>query len=138
MNYKLTLKQLKLKITPKRLAVLEILQNSVNPVDVEQIKDQLKRRRIKADTVTIYRIIEMYLKNDLVKKYDFHEGKFRFELATRPHHHHIVCTNCGDVSDIETRELEPAFSKIAKKSNFKITDHRLEFFGHCSICQHLH
>lgn len=138
MNFDLTLKQLKLKVTPKRLAVLEILHKSQNPVDIEDLRKELSGRKIKADTVTIYRIIETYLRNNLVKKYNFHEGKFRFELIDRPHHHHLVCKNCGDVADVEARELEPMVNKIIQKSSFKITDHSLEFFGYCSTCQHLH
>lgn len=135
MNFDQTLKQLKLKVTPKRLAVLEILHKSQNPVDIEDLKKELLRRKINADTVTIYRIIEIYLKNNLVKKYDFHEGKFRFELATRPHHHHIICKSCGDVSDIETHEMEPVFTKVAQKTDYKILDHTLEFFGFCANCK---
>lgn len=129
------LKDNDLKVTPKRVAVLEILQTSFRPVDIEHLGKEIKKRRIKADTVTLYRIIETFIKHNFVKKYDFHEGKFRFELSNRPHHHHAICTNCGDVKDVDVRELEPVVNKISRKSNFKITDHSLEFFGYCSSCR---
>ena len=65
----------------------------------------------------------------------------RFELAeelTR-HHHHLICSSCGDVSDFTVpppveQELETALSKVARQAGFQARAHRLDLVGTCASC----
>jgi Fur family ferric uptake transcriptional regulator len=74
----------------------------------------------------------------LVKRFDFGDGAARFELLSdeaHAHHHHLVCTRCTAVVEIEecfTSEIE---QRIAAQNGFKAVTHRLEFFGICPRCQ---
>jgi Fe2+ or Zn2+ uptake regulation protein len=65
----------------------------------------------------------------------------RYELAEdlTEHHHHLICASCGDVSDFTVPEaveqdLEAALAKVAKRTGFQVTDHRLDLVGTCSRC----
>jgi Fur family transcriptional regulator, ferric uptake regulator len=65
----------------------------------------------------------------------------RYELAADliGHHHHLVCTSCGDVVDISLpREaealLEQQFDELARSHGFAITEHRLDLVGTCRPC----
>lgn len=66
----------------------------------------------------------------------------RFELAealTDHHHHHLICTECGSVSDFELRRdveatLERAFDAVARQAAFRIDGHRLDLVGTCDDC----
>ena len=68
----------------------------------------------------------------------------RFELAedlTDHHHHHLICTNCGMVTDFTVsdrleRSLEAAMERVAETSGFRPDHHRLDLFGRCSACHH--
>ena len=90
------------------------------------------------DLVTVYRSMHMLETMEMVKRFDFGDGIARFELLREGddgHHHHLVCTNCSEVIEIEecfTVELE---QKIAARSGFKGVTHKLEFFGICPGCQ---
>ncbi len=90
------------------------------------------------DLATIYRSMHMLETMGMVKRFDFGDGIARFELLREGddgHHHHLVCTNCSEVIEIEecfTVELE---QKIATRSGFKGVTHKLEFFGICPECQ---
>ena len=55
------------------------------------------------------------------------------------HHHHLFCTNCGDIVDINLskrfeKNVDAEVSKIEKNFNFEIKDHTLELLGLCSKC----
>ena len=66
----------------------------------------------------------------------------RFELAEdlAGHHHHLICTSCGSVTDFTVgpgieRALEGAMTAIAGTTGFAAQHHRLDLVGLCSACQ---
>lgn len=135
MNLQTTLKKHGLKATPKRVAVLSIFEQNQNPLSIEDITNFLKKRKIRVDQVTVYRIIDAFLKLQLISRFDFHEGKFRYEIASKPHHHHAVCTECGYVEDINEHIFGNVVDKVSKETDFHITNHAIEFFGLCHNCK---
>ncbi|CAN5698472.1 Fur family transcriptional regulator [soil metagenome] len=66
----------------------------------------------------------------------------RFELAedlTDHHHHHLICTNCGLVTDFTVsdrleRSLETAMERVAETTGFRPDHHRLDLLGRCADC----
>jgi Fur family ferric uptake transcriptional regulator len=74
----------------------------------------------------------------IVKRFDFGDGVARFELLAEGddgHHHHLVCTNCSDIVELEECFPEALEKSIASRSGFKFVTHKLEFFGLCPRCQ---
>jgi len=124
------------KLTGPRRAILETLRNEGHPMSIKEIFETLSKGN--CDLVTVYRSMHMLETMGVVKRFDFGDGLARFELLGEGddgHHHHLVCTNCSEVIEIEecfTVELE---QKIAARSGFKEVTHKLEFFGICPECQ---
>jgi len=126
--------QLKFKKTPARLAISEFFINSKTPVDAEQVIAYLRSKKLETNKVTVYRILDFLFKNQVIDKVEFGEGKYRYELK-KNHHHHLVCTNCGKIQDVEVNMVEKLESEIQKNKQFKVQSHSLEFFGLCKNCQ---
>lgn len=122
------------KKTPARTSIIEFLSNSKTPVDVEQIINYLRSKKLATNKVTVYRTMDFLYKNGIVERFEFGEGKFRYEIK-KNHHHHLICTNCGRIEDIEGEYLEKLEKDIFKNSKFKVMSHSLEFFGICKSCQ---
>jgi len=121
------------RLTYPRREVLKSL-NFV-PTSVSEIYENLKSRGINTDRVTIYRILDLLTKLEIVWKTDFGDKTARFELATdQAHHHHLVCDNCGSVEDIPMDDKILA-RQVENQSKFKLERHNLEFFGYCIQCQ---
>jgi Fur family transcriptional regulator, ferric uptake regulator len=108
--------------------ILNLLENSDLPVSVPDILV-----KVKANKTTVYRELDQFLSDGLVKEVEFGDGKKRYEIE-KSHHHHLVCKNCGKIEDIEINE-KSLLTKIKTKSNFKIENHSIEFFGLCNLCQ---
>ena len=73
----------------------------------------------------------------MVKRFDFGDGAARFELVGENddgHHHHLVCTKCSEVVEIEECFPEKIEKRIAAQNGFKAVTHKLEFFGICPDC----
>jgi Fur family transcriptional regulator, ferric uptake regulator len=93
---------------------------------------------------TIYRTLDVLVQLGLVFKFDFGDGRARFELAEGPkgtrHHHHLICTNCNrvidytDFIDEEIELLNQTERGLSKKYDFRITNHLIQFYGLCSEC----
>lgn len=89
------------------------------------------------DLATIYRAMRLLETMGLVKRYDFGDGIARFELVSgqrEAHHHHLVCTRCREVIEIEECCSETLEKRIAAEHGFQAVTHRLEFFGICPDC----
>ncbi len=123
-----------LKSTPARDAILCFLKSSKSPVDVEQIIEYLRSNNLNTNKVTVYRNIERLYKDGEVERLEFGEGKFRYELK-KNHHHHLICTGCGKIEEVEGDFLNKMEEEIYRTGGFKVKNHVLEFYGLCRKCQ---
>lgn len=126
------------KITGPRAAILGILRRHPHPLSNKEIQREMRKGRERCDLATIYRSMHLLEKMGMVKRFDFGDGASRFELVGENedgHHHHLVCTKCSEVVEIDEcfpREIE---KEIAARNRFKGVTHKLEFFGICPECQ---
>jgi Fur family ferric uptake transcriptional regulator len=130
------LKDASQKITGPRQAILRVLREHPRPMTNKEIHGHLPDGM--CDLATVYRAIHMLINMGMAERYDFGDGVARFELSDSDHdghHHHLVCTKCTTIVELDEcfgDELEQA---IAKKHSFSDTTHKLEFFGVCPSCR---
>jgi Fur family ferric uptake transcriptional regulator len=134
-NCKDELQEVSLKATPARIAVLRFLEVTDRPVDVQIIINYLKKEKINIDPATIFRMMHDFLQKGITKQIQFQEGKARYELSSKRHHHHLICTNCGKIEEVEGDFLKQMEEEIYEDKKFRVKDHSLEFFGLCADCQ---
>ena len=123
-----------IKKTPARSSILDFLNISSFPVDVKQIIDYLHSKKLNTNKVTVYRILDVLYKNGIIERVEFGEGKFRYEVKGKNHHHHLICTKCGKIEDVKGEYMDNLQEEIYKNKGFKVTYHSLEFFGVCKAC----
>ncbi len=129
------LKKSGLKTTKGRAAILYILSNEKQPLDVDGIEERLVSKKLSLDNATVYRILEIFVEHGIATRVEFKEGKFRYELAALPHHHHAICTNCGRIQDIEGCSIDFLETSVEDRLNFSIVSHTMDFFGLCAKCK---
>ena len=122
------------RITKPREEILNVLNR--HPLTVEEIHTSLLKKKISVDITSIYRSLDLFKKLGLVTEIELGEGKKRYEFNDKnKHHHHIVCEDCGMISDISLTQEKKLIDSMKKNSKFKITGHLLEFSGLCQDCQ---
>lgn len=124
----------KLRVTPARLGVLAMLEQTDVPVDVSMIADYLKKQKIAADEVTVFRILNTFTDKGITKPIQLNEGKLRYEYAHKAKHHHFFCEKCKTITDVEGCTVSGLERQIEETTGGKVTRHSLEFFGLCRRC----
>ena len=123
------------RITPQRMAVLKILASSDGHPTVEHIYEQVKRRFPTTSLATVYKTVTLLKELDEVLELGFPEGGNRYD-GHRPYPHpHLICTKCKKIIDPDLESLEGMTQELVSETGFKITSHRLDFFGLCPDCQ---
>lgn len=129
------LKTIGLRETPAHTNVLAYLCSQSSPVDAADISTYLESQNTEVDIATIYRILERFYAKGILKRVEFQEGKFRYELTNREDHHHLICKKCGTIEDVSDTFMENIEKKITSEKKFLVQNHSLEFFGICANCQ---
>jgi Fur family transcriptional regulator, ferric uptake regulator len=126
-----------LPVTQQREMIASVVFDSGEHLSVEQIEEGLRRRGGRTGKATIYRTLEMLVKSGLVAERDFGEGFKRYEhlFGQQPVHGHLVCTECGRVTEIQDAELLRVHQEAARRSGFTPSRYRLEIYGLCPDCQ---
>ncbi len=125
-----------LKVTKPRLSVVKFLFSEKNPLSIVEIKNKLP----KIGNASIYRILEVLVSNGHVNRINTGRIHSSYEiLRGRKHHHHIICTKCDEVEDVEGLEKCPVknlteYIETSSKKFSIIYNHSLEFFGLCKKC----
>lgn len=130
------LREVDLRATPARLAVMNWLEKTSKPVDASSIIDYLNSNGIKTDPATVFRMMNTLTQKGIIMPIQFYEGKTRYELSSKDDHHHLICDKCGKVEDVSDKIIPTLEKEIRVKRNFKVLRHSLEFFGVCKSCQH--
>jgi Fur family transcriptional regulator, ferric uptake regulator len=125
------------RYTSGRRAMVDLLVRADSPLAIPQL---LQRDRSLAQS-SAYRNLAVLERAGVVHRI-VTSGEFaRYELAEdlTEHHHHLICTGCGDVRDftVPSRlegELDRALGRIAGQHGFSADHHRLDLVGTCAAC----
>jgi len=125
------------RYTPQRRDLLHLLADAASPVSIPQIlsdSDELKQS-------SVYRNLAALEQAGVVRRVPTDEEYGRYELAEEliGHHHHLVCSNCGAMRDVEVpadveATLDETLDRIAKRAGFARVEHRLDLVGLCGEC----
>ena len=131
-----TLQKEGLRYTRQRQEIWNELRSSHEHRDAEEIFFTLRKHGLNISRATVYRTIDVLVKNKLIDKLDIGDGRARFEYNDKYlHHDHLVCTRCGKIVEFYDNEIENLQNKIARQNNFKLLDNSHQLFGICTECQ---
>ena len=126
------------KLTPQREATVRILlENEEDHLSAEDVFMLVKDIAPEIGLATVYRTLELLSELHVLEKMNFGDGVARYDLRndrTRHHHHHMICVQCGSVSEILDDWLSPLEERLEIEYGFKVLDHRLDFQGICKDC----
>ena len=132
----LMVRQLKvhgLKLTPQRLAVIEVLveRRDFHP-GARSVYEEAKKRKKSLSLSTTYATLNEFSRLGIIKTLQFDSMENRYE-GNLEEHLNLVCERCGKILDFAVSPVADR-QKIAKKTGFSVTDTRLEYYGYCSNC----
>ncbi len=127
------IKKAGLKITHPRVKILEVLENgNKRHLSAEDVYKLLLEEGSEIGLATVYRVLTQFEGAGLVTRHHFETGQAVFELAQGSHHDHMVCLNCGKITEFLNNTIEEMQNQIAKENDFVIEDHSMVLYGKCA------
>lgn len=119
--------------THQREVIFQVLMEMRNHPSPEIIYEKVRERIPSISLGTVYKNIKTFLDAGLLREVSLHHGTLRLETNVRPHHH-LVCTRCKSIVDIDSEEVSSIQLKRKPPKGFRLDGYNIEFFGLCSDC----
>lgn len=127
------LKSTGLKATLPRLKILEIFQSGrQRHMTAEDVFKALLEEQADIGLATVYRVLTQFEQAGILVRSNFEAGKAVYELNEGQHHDHLVCLDCGRVEEFYDPEIEQRQQLIAQDRGFRIQEHALSLYAHCT------
>ena len=124
------LKKTGLKATLPRLKIMDIFEHSKQKhLSAEDIYKLMIGSNEEIGLATIYRVLTQFEQVGLLIRHHFEGGKAVYELNEKSHHDHIVCLQCGHVTEFVNEDIEKLQTKVAEEHGFKIIEHSLIIYA---------
>jgi Fur family ferric uptake transcriptional regulator len=123
-----------LRTTRQRLLVLDALAREPSDATAQQIHERLRGAGNPIGLATVYRTLKSLAEADAIDTLSHHRGETCFRLCSEEHHHHLLCSECHRVVELEGCDLGPSLDEAAAAHGFVAHDHRLEITGICADC----
>ena len=123
------LKKEGLRFTEQRKFIWDEITSSDDHREAEDIFLSLRKKNINVSRATVYRTIDVLVKNNLVRKLDIGDAPSKYENKIDSHHHdHMICLETGDIIEFYNEELENLQDEIAKEHGYKVVRHVHQLF----------
>lgn len=120
-------------MTRQKLLVLDMINKSDKHPSAEQVYLEVRKLDDKISRSTVYRNLSVLVTQDMITKVKL--AKVDHFEPKQVNHHHLVCLNCGVITDMNITYDHNIDKEVATKSGYDIKKHRIVFEGLCSKCQ---
>jgi Fur family peroxide stress response transcriptional regulator len=123
-----------LKLTPQRLAIIEVLvDNTLLHPGADLIYQEARKRIRRLSLSTVYATLNELSRHGIIKILEFDKTENRYE-GNITAHINLICMGCKKIVDYHFPiSIDP--KEVVRKAHFWVTDTRLEFHGYCQGCR---
>jgi Fur family transcriptional regulator, ferric uptake regulator len=123
---------------PRKLIADRLIELASSGADftVEDLWQELRQVEPRIGRATVYRAVEKLVNMGLLARIEFADGTHHYRVCGgNEHHHHLTCTQCHRVVDIDLCLPAAQFATIGNQEDFVIEGHSLTLFGLCKNCR---
>ncbi len=100
----------------------------------EEVYARVKKKIPSISLATVYKNIHLFVESGVFRKMSLHHGSVRVEM-NEDVHHHLVCSKCRSISDVNELELELAPKRTRLPGGFLVERYSIDVIGLCAKCQ---
>ena len=125
-----------LRSTEQRRLIIDTLFTAREHVTIDRLLEQVRATDPRVGYATVYRTLKLLTESGVAQEHHFGDGHTRYELAdSEAHHDHLICVECGSITEFEEPAVEALQDRIATRHGFEIRAHKHELYGVCAECQ---
>lgn len=122
------------RLTSPRGAIVDRVLQQREPFTATELLEDLRARAPEVGRATVFRTLNLLISIGVVQRVRLRGDVEGYVACGTSHHHHVVCSVCGAVGEVDSPALEDALSSAAAASGFKLRSHALELSGLCASC----
>jgi Fe2+ or Zn2+ uptake regulation protein len=129
-----------LRMTGPRRAVLGEIARQRSSFSATELLDAVNQCAPNVGRATVFRTLDLLVEHGMLRRVHTETGAswgHSYVLCglSDAHHHHLVCTVCGRVSDFEGCSVGGLIEGLKAQTGFHVQGHHLELYGQCETCQ---
>jgi Fur family ferric uptake transcriptional regulator len=122
--------------TRPRQAVVSVLEGARDrQLSAQDLHRAARRVAPRIGLATVYRALAALESEGAVEVISQEGGEAAYRLCSPGHHHHLVCSGCGAVVEIDECDVDPLARRLARRHRFRIEQHELTLRGRCPACR---
>lgn len=124
-------------VTHQRQVLYETIQSMPGHPSPEEVFAAVKQRIPSISLATVYKNIHLFVQSGVFRELSIHHGTLRVEMNRQPHHH-LVCSVCKRVADLEDDEeqsLPAGVQPVRLRGGFLVERVSMDVIGVCADCQ---
>ena len=122
------------RLTPQRMAVIDVLLRTKKHPTAEQIYEQVRADFPMTSLATIYKTVTVLKEMGEVLELGSSDGSNHYDGTPHPHPH-LICVQCRSIVDVQGDLLEDLPQEVAQRTGYQIVGHQFDLFGICPSCQ---
>ncbi len=123
-----------LRLTPQRMAIAEALAGASKEASAQELYDRVRRRHPYIGRATVFRSLDTLVGAGLAQRLE-RPGHISAYIWCEPgHHHHLICSSCRSVEELDEEAVAPLAQTIARQRGFRVDHATLDFYGQCRAC----
>jgi Fur family ferric uptake transcriptional regulator len=123
------------RLTKQRVIVAQALAAERQAVSAQELHERLHRTHPRVGLATVYRALEAQVEAGMATRLERPGHVSAYVACVPEHHHHLVCTSCQRVEDVDETILKPVLRGIRERHEFQVDHERLDFYGLCARCR---
>ena len=123
------------RLTEPRRVIVAALRDAGRYCTAAQLHERIRGRSV--GLASVYRTLELLASLGLAERRAEAGGEASFLYCSPRHHHHVICTGCGTVREIDAAFCpgEAVTRAVEQATDFQIERHTLDFHGLCANCR---
>jgi Fur family transcriptional regulator, ferric uptake regulator len=124
------------RITRQRRLIWDALNAEPEThLSADDLVERVRAHMAKVDPSTVYRTLDMLVREGLVRRTDLGAGRAFYEPAQDHLHHHVVCERCGAVVHLHDEEIGDVRERVERASGYALSRNDMSFYGLCPECR---
>jgi len=122
---------------PRKLIADRLVELAISGENftIDELWQEMRASDPRLGRATVYRSVEKLVAMGLLDRVDFADGTHLYRVCGENHHHHLTCTQCHMVVEVDVCLPKDQLKAIGHKTHFEIEGHSLTLFGRCESCR---
>ena len=125
------------RVTRQRSIVAAALGRERVALSAQELHGRIRATYQRIGLATVYRALDAQVADGMATRLERDGHVYVYAACAPEHHHHLVCTRCQRVADLDESLLRPVLRSIRARHGFAVDHARLDFYGECERCRSL-